>query len=75
MIETLHIRVTTKAAHTNVEKLPDGTYAVRLTALPTDGQANKQLIHILSKELGIPKSHITIVRGEKSRNKVIEIFD
>lgn len=56
-----------------VGKLADGTLKIKLTAPPVDGEANAKLIEFLSKEWGIAKSKIVIVKGEKSKLKVIEI--
>jgi len=44
-----------------------------VTAVPINGKANKELFKLLSKELGINKSRISIIRGETSSNKIIEI--
>lgn len=46
---------------------------VYLTAVPIKGKANKELIKLLSKELGISKNKISIIKGEKSNEKVIQI--
>ncbi|OGC06682.1 hypothetical protein A2230_01430 [candidate division WOR-1 bacterium RIFOXYA2_FULL_36_21] len=46
---------------------------VYLTAPPVDGKANKALIEFLSEHFKIKKRQISIVRGEKSRNKVVAI--
>ncbi|NOZ83304.1 MAG: DUF167 domain-containing protein [Epsilonproteobacteria bacterium] len=48
---------------------------ISLTASPRKGLANRQLIEILSKELRIAKCCISIVRGLKSHDKLIEIND
>lgn len=48
---------------------------VSVTAAPEKGKANAALIKLLSKHWGIPKSAITIVRGETSRMKVIEVAE
>jgi uncharacterized protein (TIGR00251 family) len=48
---------------------------VYVTSVPEDGKANKEVIKLLSKELGIAKSKITIVKGLKSSNKSIKIED
>ena len=48
---------------------------VYLTAVPVDGKANKELIKLLAKELNISKSRINIIRGEKNKEKIIEIDD
>ncbi|MDF1753407.1 MAG: DUF167 domain-containing protein [Verrucomicrobiales bacterium] len=46
---------------------------IRLAAPPVDGKANKALIVFLSKTLGVGKSDVKLVRGEKNRQKTIEI--
>lgn len=48
---------------------------VRLTAPPAEGAANAQLVKLLAGELGVRKSSITIIKGETSRNKVVEVSD
>jgi len=49
------------------------TLKVQVTAIPEKGKANKALITLLSKEWKIPKSAISIIRGETSRTKILEI--
>ena len=58
-----------------VGKMDDGTLKVKLTAAPVDGQANKKLLELLSREFGVQKSKIIIVKGLKGREKIIEIMD
>ncbi len=40
---------------------------------PDKGKANKALIELIAKEYGIRKSNVRIIRGETSRDKVVEI--
>ena len=44
---------------------------VKVTAQPIDNKANKALVEYLSKLLKIPKTHIEIVKGETSKEKVV----
>ena len=46
---------------------------VKVAAPPIEGKANKELINLLSNHFNISKSKISVFRGEKSRNKIIEI--
>jgi hypothetical protein len=46
---------------------------VRLAAAPVDGAANDALLEFLSQVLDVPKRHITIAGGERSRNKRLRI--
>lgn len=43
---------------------------VRVKSQPEDGKANKELIKILKKYFN---KNVTIISGEKSRKKIIEI--
>jgi len=42
---------------------------------PAGGKANKELIEVLSDFLKVKKKNIRIIKGEKSREKVIEVKD
>jgi hypothetical protein len=48
---------------------------VYLTAVPVNGKANRDLIKLLSEKLDVNKSKISIIRGEKSSEKIIEVDD
>lgn len=44
---------------------------VQISAPPTDGEANAELLKYLSKVLGVRKSDISLDKGGKCRNKVV----
>jgi len=46
---------------------------IALAAPPVDGAANEELIRVLSASLGVPKRAVTIVRGDTSQRKLVEI--
>ena len=46
---------------------------VWVTEPPADGQANQAVIQVLAKALDVPKSALTIVRGEFARDKVVTV--
>lgn len=46
---------------------------IRVAAPATEQRANRMLLQFLGDSLRIPTSRLRIVRGEKSREKVIEI--
>lgn len=70
---TISVRVQPRASRAAVEGIKDGSLRVRLTAPPAEGAANEQLIEVLSKEFGIRKSAIRIVKGQSSRDKLVEV--
>lgn len=51
----------------------DGSLTAYLKSSPHDGKANVELIQLLAKSFGIPKSRIVIKSGVSSRLKLVEI--
>jgi hypothetical protein len=51
----------------------DGYQKVALKAPATEGKANSALIAFLAKRFNVARSCITIVKGEKTRKKVVVI--
>ncbi len=68
----IDVRVTPNAKRNEVKKEAE-RLKVHMTAKPVEGKANKALIDLLSDHFGVNKSAIKIVKGEKSRDKVVEI--
>jgi len=66
------VRVQPKSSRNLIQESEDG-YKVWLTAPPTDGQANKALCELIAKQVGVPKSSVTVHRGHASREKVLSI--
>ncbi len=70
----INVRVQPRSSKKSIEEeVVDDVVRVRLTAPPADGAANAQLIALLSKALGIRKSAFSIVKGQASRDKVVEV--
>lgn len=46
---------------------------VKVRAPALDGRANAALLGFLADKLGLPKRAVTLVRGEKSRHKVVRL--
>ncbi len=67
------VRIVTRAARTEIVGIQEGTLKIRLTASPTDGQANVQLISFLAERLNVPESAIEIVAGKDSRDKWVTV--
>ncbi len=54
---------------------PDGTLRVRLTAPPVDGAANKALLELLARILGVRTVSLEIIGGEKGKDKIVSVVD
>jgi uncharacterized protein (TIGR00251 family) len=51
----------------------DGVLQARVTAAPVDGRANRALCRLIAKQVGVAPSRVTVVRGAKSRDKVVMV--
>ena len=74
----LTVRVTPKASRNEVTGFytaADGTVSlsVKVTAAPDKGKANKAVIDLLAKKIGVAKSTLALVKGETDRNKTFQI--
>ena len=70
---TFDVRVVPRASKSEIVGEHDGSLKVRITAPPVEGAANAELIRLLAKSFGIPRSNVSIVGGESSKKKRIKI--
>lgn len=69
----LDIRVIPRAPRTKVDGERAGAILIRLAAPPVDGAANDALVAFLAESLGLPRRNVTIVSGDRSRDKRVQI--
>ncbi len=69
----LPVRVQPGAGRNELVGSSGGVLHLKIAAPPEKGKANRELIAFLSRELGIKKSSISIVKGITGRNKLIAI--
>lgn len=48
-----------------------GVLQARVSAPPVDGKANKALCRLVAKRAGVAPSRVHVLRGEKSRQKLL----
>ena len=70
----LSVTVRAGARKRSVEEQPDGSLKIWTTVAPEKGKANKDVVDMLSKHLHIPKSSITLIKGETSNKKIFKIM-
>ena len=69
----INLRVIPRAKQNKIDVDESGVYRIHITAAPVDGAANAAVIKMLAEYFDVSKSQIKIIRGETSRDKVIEI--
>jgi uncharacterized protein (TIGR00251 family) len=67
------IRVRPRSSRAGLELAGDGEIVVRVNAPADEGAANRACQALLARTLGVPKSAIEIVRGQKGRAKDIAV--
>ncbi|HRH23513.1 MAG TPA: DUF167 domain-containing protein [Candidatus Magasanikbacteria bacterium] len=71
----MRITITVKPRSSKIEviQISETEYQVKLTASPVDGEANEQLLKVLSDYFEIPKTRISILKGKTGKKKIVEI--
>lgn len=69
----LTVRAHPGSRQAGIEKLGEGEYKVHVLAPPEKGEANREVAAVLADYFGLPASRIRIVRGEKSRIKLVAV--
>ena len=69
----IQVKVLPKSSRNQVLGKEGEIFRIKLTAPPLEGRANKALMDLLSKRLGVPKKDVEIVSGRRSRLKSVRI--
>jgi len=71
----IKVKVTPNAKKASVSKSDDENYEVRVDEKAEGGRANARLIEMLSDYFRVRKSNVLIIKGARSREKVVQIKD
>ncbi|HSR15765.1 MAG TPA: DUF167 domain-containing protein [Gemmatimonadales bacterium] len=69
----LRLHVQPRASRTEVAGRHGDTIKVRVAAPPVEGAANDALLQYLAGVLGMPRSALTLVRGDGARAKTVHV--
>lgn len=69
----LDVKVLPKAKKAGLEKLGPDSFRVRVQAAPDKGAANREVVALIAAHFRVPVSQVSIVRGAKSRLKVVAV--
>ena len=53
----------------------DGALVVRVTSPAEGGKATRSALAVIAETFGVPRQSVTLVRGQASRRKLIDIDD
>jgi uncharacterized protein len=67
------VRVRPRAGKDELVEMREGVLIARVRAAPVDGAANRALCRLIAGRLRVAPSRVTIVRGERSREKLVRV--
>lgn len=70
----LNVRVIPRSSKNELTILPDGSLKAKLTVPPVEGAANEKLVELVAKRYEVAKTRVTVIKGAKGKNKIIEII-
>lgn len=69
----ISVRVKPNSKEKKIEKVSESSFNLWIKAPAKEGKANVAVIDDLSEYFDIAKSRISIIKGQKNKNKIIEI--
>lgn len=73
MAALIEVRLRPGAGRDELRGVKDGVLQAKVSAPPVEGRANRALCKLIAKRLGIAPSRVSVVRGEKSRDKLVQV--
>jgi len=67
------VRLQPRAKRNAITGERDGVLRVSVAAAPVEGQANAALCKLIAKRAGVARGRVSMVRGERSREKVVRV--
>ena len=69
----LKVHIQPRAKHDEIVGFRANAVQIRIKAAPVDGKANTQLIRVIAKAFGVPKSDVEIACGIRSSFKTLVV--
>jgi uncharacterized protein len=70
---TLELKIIPNAPRNEVVGWLGSALKVKVHAPALEGRANDELLDFLSAQLNVPRRSLTLLRGDKSRQKIVRI--
>ena len=69
----VRVRVLPRARRSELAGMRAGALVVRVSAPPVEGKANAAVCALLAERAGVPRSRVSVLRGETARDKVVRV--
>jgi uncharacterized protein (TIGR00251 family) len=72
-MKIIQVKVKPNARASALEERGNGPWLAQLKSPPVDGKANKELMTLIARHFGCPKSAVSIKSGASGRVKLVKI--
>ncbi len=69
----IEVKVKPNAGASALRRDETGAWSAQLRAAPVDGKANAELIKLVAKHFGCPRSAVSIKSGSSGRTKLVKV--
>jgi uncharacterized protein (TIGR00251 family) len=69
----VRLRVQPRASREGIEGGQAGVWRVRVSAPPVDGDANRAVLALLARALGVRAGALSIAQGARGRDKLVRV--
>lgn len=69
----IRVRAMPRSGRSGIAGLRGDALLVRVAAAPVEGAANEELVAVLAKALGLHRRQLTVIAGERARDKRVLI--
>ena len=67
------VKVVPNSSASQIVEVNEEYIKIKLNSQPIEGRANKEVINLLSKVLGVPKTSIELLNGDKNKLKTLSV--
>ncbi len=67
------VKVVPNSSASKIVEINEEYIKIKLNSPPIDGRANKEVVSLLSKVLGVPKTSIELLNGDKNKLKTFSV--
>lgn len=67
------VHVVPRASRNEIVGEHNGALRIRIAAAPVDGAANEELVRMLARALGVPRSAVEITAGHSGKLKTVRV--
>jgi uncharacterized protein (TIGR00251 family) len=73
IMKTIQIKVKPNARVSALQEIANGPWLAHLKSPPVDGKANQELVTLIARHFGCPKSAVSIKSGATGRTKLVTV--